>query len=71
VYKINITHVVDADGNYCKVTDSGDIPLDHHDVDENPDNVVISKQVLNTVDKLLKHNKFAKKYRPKWLVGNL
>ncbi len=70
-YKINITHVVDADGDYCEVTDSGDIPLDHHDVDENPDNVVISKQVLNAVDKLLEHNKFAKNYGLKRLIGNL
>ncbi len=36
-YKINITHIVDANGDNCKVTDSGDIPLDHLDVDENPD----------------------------------
>ena len=70
-YKINITHFVDADGDYCEVTDSGDIPLDHCDVDENPDNIAISKQVLNTVDKLLEHNKFAKNYGPKWLVGDL
>ncbi len=41
------------------------------DVDENPDNIAISKQVLNTVDKLLEHNKFAKNYGPKRLVGDL
>ncbi len=55
-YKINIPHVVDANGYYCEVTDSGDIPHDHCDVDENPDNIAISKQVLNTVDKLLEDN---------------
>jgi hypothetical protein len=70
-YKINITHIVDADGDYCEVTDSGDISHDHRDVDENPDNIAISKQVLNTVEKLLEHNKFAKNYSPKRLVGNL
>ena len=70
-YKINITHVFDADSDYCEVTDSGDIPHDHHDVDENPDNIAISKQVLNAVDKLLEHNKFAKNYGPKRLVGDL
>ncbi len=44
------------------MTDSGDIPDDHRDVDENPDNIAISKQVLNAVDKLLEHNKFEKNY---------
>ncbi len=68
-YKINITHAVDADGDYCKVADSGDIPLDHHDVDENPGNIRFTKRVLNTVDKLIEENKFAKNYSLKRLVG--
>jgi hypothetical protein len=67
VYRISLTQVADADGEYYEVKNSARIPSTHHDIDESPDNIPLTKDVLPIIDKLVEQHKFAKNYSPKGL----
>ncbi len=68
-YKNSWTHVANADGEYYEVKESAVIPINHHDVDKSPNNILLTKEVLNAVDyKLIKDHKFTKSYGPKRLI---
>jgi hypothetical protein len=66
-----LNHVVDANRDYYYMKESTEIPLSHRNVDENPDNIPLSKEVLKVDDKLIEDHKFAKNYGPKRLVIDL
>lgn len=70
-YKISLTQVDDGDGHYYEARESDEIPPHHRDVDENPDNIPLSKEILRVIDRLIEDNKFAKNYGPKRLVTDL
>jgi hypothetical protein len=42
--------VADADGDSYKVKVSAVIPINHHDVDKSPDNILLTKEVLMVTD---------------------
>jgi hypothetical protein len=68
---MSLTQLADADGDYYEVKESARIPSNHRDVDENPDNIPLTKDILSVIDNLLEQHKFAKNYGPKRLVTDL
>ena len=50
---------------YYEVKESARIPSTHHDIEESPDNISLTKDILLAIDNLLEQHKFAKKYGPK------
>jgi hypothetical protein len=69
-YKMSLTQLADADGEYYEVKESARIPSTHRNVEESPDNIPLTKDILSIVD-LLEQHKFTKNYSPKRLVTDL
>ena len=71
-YRMSLTQLADADGSeFYEVKESATIPSHHRDVDESPDNIPLTKDILSAIDNLLEQHKFAKNYGPKRLVTDL
>jgi hypothetical protein len=69
---MSLTQLADADGlEYYEVKESARIPCTHHDVEESPDNIPLTKDILSVIDNLLEQHKFTKNYGPKRLVTDL
>jgi hypothetical protein len=47
------------------------IPVNHRDVDKSPDNILLTKEVLTVVGKLIEDHKFTKNYGLKRLITDL
>ncbi len=60
-----------GDRHYYEARGSAEIPPHHRDVDKNPDNIPLSKEILIVIDRLIEDHKFAKNYGPKRLVTDL
>ena len=71
-YRMSLTQLADADGSeFYEVKESATIPSHHRDVEESPDNIPLTKDILSAIDNLLEQHKFAKNYGPKRLVTDL
>ena len=69
---MSLTQLADVDGSeFYEVKESATIPSHHRDVEESPDNIPLTKDILSAIDNLLEQHKFAKNYGPKRLVTDL
>jgi hypothetical protein len=69
---MSLTQLADADGSeYYEVKESARIPSTHCNVEESPDNILLTKDILSVINSLLEQHKFAKNYGPKRLVTDL
>jgi hypothetical protein len=68
---MSLTQLADADGEYYEVKESVRIPSTHCDIEESPDNIPLTKDILSVINNLLEQHKFAKNYDPKRLVTDL
>jgi len=69
---MSLTQLTDADGSeFYEVKESATIPSHHRDVEESPDNIPLTKDILSAIDNLLEQQQFAKNYGPKRLVTGL
>jgi hypothetical protein len=56
---------------YYEVKESARIPSTHRDIEESPDNIPLTKDILSVINSLLEQHKFAKNYGPKRLMTDL